>query len=234
MITLKHFMETVDYRITEGSDFCWNCYGNDAYTLSYWNRDHDGHSLAIIFDTRTHEVYEVQAHDYKHNRAYRLINLNYKANYDAEAKTRGMNANEAWDEVNYVDLDVDDDFIQKALAIIAGEDYDTRVSVPVNFTDEELLTYMKLAHDRDMTFNAFVEEALRSMIDEYKLNLVHETGTDNPFDFPVQEKDCYGDDTVYRGVRSQDSKVKTYVFDEHAAKQVWSNPVPKKKKKAKK
>jgi hypothetical protein len=65
----------------------------------------------------------------------------------------------AWDEVDYVDLDVDDDFIQKALAIIAGEDYDTRVSVPVNFTDEELLKYMKMAHDRDMTFNAFVEEA---------------------------------------------------------------------------
>jgi hypothetical protein len=36
--------------------------------------------------------------------------------------------------------------------------------------------------------------------------------------------DCYGDGNVYRGVRSKDSEVKTYVFDEHAGKQVWSNP----------
>ena len=188
MITLKEFMDLVDHRITEGSDFCWECYGPNAYSLSYWNQDHNGHSLSIIFDTRTHEVYEVQAHDYKHNRAYRLINLVYKNEYNNEAIGRGIAADEAWDEINYVDLDVDDDFIQKALAIIAGEDYDTRVSVPVNFTDEELLQYMKMAHDRDMTFNAFVEEALRSMIDEYNLNYAHETGTDNPVDFPIPKK----------------------------------------------
>jgi hypothetical protein len=188
VITLKEFMELVDYRITEGSDFCWDCYGPNAYSLSYWNQDHDGHSLSIIFDTRTHEVYEVQACDYKYDRAYRLINPVYKGEYNNEAIGRGIAADEAWDDVNYVDLDVDDDFIQKALAIIAGEDYDTRVSVPVNFTDEELLQYMKMAHDRDMTFNAFVEEALRSMIDEYNLNYVHETGTDNPVDFPIPKK----------------------------------------------
>jgi collagenase-like PrtC family protease len=65
-------------------------------------------------------------------------------------------------------LDVDDDFIQKALAIRAGEKYDTRVQIPVDFSDEELLQYMKLAHDRDMTFNEFVEEALRHAISEYE------------------------------------------------------------------
>ena len=68
--------------------------------------------------------------------------------------------------VSYVDLDVDDDFIQKCLAISAGEDYDTRVQMPVDFSDEDLLKYMKMAHERDMTFNQFVEEALRHAIAE--------------------------------------------------------------------
>ena len=188
MITLKEFMELVDYRVTEGSEYCWECFGSNAYSLSYWNQDHNGHSICIIFDTRTHEVYEVQAHDYKHDRAYRLINPNYKTAHDNEAVGRNVDANQAWDDVDYVDLDVDDDFIQKALAIIAGEDYDTRVQVPVDFTDEELLVYMKLAHERDITFNQLVEEALRAAIDEYKLGLVHETGTDDPIDFPVSKK----------------------------------------------
>ena len=188
MITLKDFMELVDYKVTEGSEYCWDCFGSDAYSLSYWNQDHNGHSICIIFDTRTHEVYAVEACDYKHERAYRLINPNYKTAHDNEAVGRDVDANQAWDDVNYVDLDVDDDFIQKALAIIAGEDYDTRVQVPVDFTDEELLTYMKLAHERDITFNQLVEEALRAAIDEYKLGLVHETGTDDPIDFPVSKK----------------------------------------------
>jgi len=168
MISLKEFMELVDYRITEGSEYCWNCYGSNAYSLSYWNQDHDGHSFCIIFDTCTHEVYEVQACDYKHDRAYRLINPDYKDKYNNESVDREINPNEAWDDVDYVDLDVEDDFIQKAQAIIAGEDYDTRVSVPVVFSDEELLKYMKMAHDRDMTFNEFVEEALRVAIDDFK------------------------------------------------------------------
>jgi hypothetical protein len=78
--------------------------------------------------------------------------------------------NQAWDDVNYIDLDVDDDFIQKALAIRAGEDYDTRVSVPVDFTDEELLTYMKIAHERDVTFNQLIEDALRAAIKGYEID----------------------------------------------------------------
>jgi hypothetical protein len=221
-------METVEYRITESSEYCWDCYGSNAYTLSYWNQDHDGHSFSIIFDTRTHEVYEVQACDYKHNRAYRLINPDYTDKYHSESASRGIEANEAWDEVNYIDLETDDDWIQKALAIIAGEDYDTRIDIPLRMDDDALFELMKQAHERDITLNQLVEDILRNVI------AVHETGTDNPIDFPVQEKDCYGDGTVYRGVRSKDSEVKTYVFDEHAGKQTWSNPVPKKKKKAKK
>jgi Asp-tRNA(Asn)/Glu-tRNA(Gln) amidotransferase B subunit len=40
------------------------------------------------------------------------------------------------------------------------------VSVPVDFSDEELLQYMKLAHERDVTFNKFIEEALRHVLEE--------------------------------------------------------------------
>jgi hypothetical protein len=54
--------------------------------------------------------------------------------------------------------------------------------MPVDFSDEELLTYMKMAHDRDMTFNQFVEEALRQAIklaEKGELNgddLLHQEG----------------------------------------------------------
>jgi hypothetical protein len=165
MITLKEWMEIVDYRITEGSDYCWHCYGNDVHMLDSWNGEQDGHSFTVIFDTKTQVVYEVQAHDYVHNRAYRMINPDFQKKNKKEAKRRDIDKNNAWDDVDYVDIEVDDDFFQKCLAIKAGEDYDTRVSVPMDFSDEELLTYMKLAHEQDITFNQLVERALREAID---------------------------------------------------------------------
>ena len=166
MITMKEWMELVDYRITEGSDYNWECYGSNAYALDSWNGEHDGHSFTVIFDTKDQTVYEVQAHDYVHNRAYRMINEDFRKKNKKEAKRRDVNKDEAWEDVDYVDLEVDDDFIQKCLAIREGEDYDTRVMVPIDFSDEDLLQYMKMAHERDMTFNAFVEEALRHAIAE--------------------------------------------------------------------
>lgn len=170
MITIKEWMEIVDYKITEGSDYMWQCYGSNAYRLDSWNGVHGkgGYSFSIVFSTKTQKVYEVSAYDYTNDRAYRMINPKNQEKHRKEALARDVNLNEAWDDVNYVDLEVDDDFIQKCLAIREGEDYDTRVQVPIDFTDQELLEYMKLAHERDMTFNELVEEALRHAIEKVK------------------------------------------------------------------
>jgi len=164
MITLKEWMEVVDYRITEGSSFMWQCYGSNAYSLDSWNGDQDGHSFTIIFDTKTQVVYEVQSHDYKNQRAYRLINPMFKEQRDAESADRDVLLGEAWEDVDYVDLEDDDDWIQKALAIFAGEDYDTRVTIPLDLDDDLVFTLMKMAHERDLTFNEFVEDVLREQL----------------------------------------------------------------------
>ena len=149
MITLKEWMEVSNYRITEGSDY--NAYGG-AYALTSWNGDQDGYSLEIIFDQKTQTVYEVQACDYRHNRAYRLIN---------PAERQESKIEEAWDDTSWIDLEADDDWIQKAQAIVAGRDYDTRITVPIDLGDRELLALMKLAHERDVTLNHLIDQVLR-------------------------------------------------------------------------
>lgn len=170
MIDMKQFLEAVGYRITEGGDYGWDCYGSNSHQLSSWNGIHGsgGWSANIVFSTKSQKVYEVEVCDYTNDRAYRLINPKYKAKHDAEAATRSVLGNQAWDDVEYIDLDVEEDFLEKLTAIVNGKEYDTRVSIPVDFTDEELLTYMKLAHERDMTFNALIEEALREAINSAK------------------------------------------------------------------
>jgi hypothetical protein len=162
MITLKDFMQVTDYRITEGSDYGWSCYGNNAYTLDSWNGDNDkGHSIVVTFDRVTQEVYEAQIHDYRNERGYRLFNPAYKAAHDAEAESRNVSHKEAWDEVDYVDLDVDSDFMEKAAAVVADEDYDTRIKISVDLPEEDLFALMKMAHEKDVTFNSFLESVLR-------------------------------------------------------------------------
>jgi hypothetical protein len=168
MITMKEWMELVNYRITEGSDYMWKCYGDNVYQLDSWNGEQDGHSFTITFDTRDQTVYEVQAHDYVHNRAYRMINEDFRKKNRKEAKRRDVDKDEAWDDVDYVDLEVDDDFIQKCLAIREGEDYDTRVSVPLDLSDEDMFELMKQAHENDTTLNYHVESILRNALDKYQ------------------------------------------------------------------
>lgn len=171
MITLKEWMEVVNYRITEGSNFMWDCYGPDSYSLDSWNGDQDGHSFSVTFDTKTQVVYEVQSHDYRNQRAYRLVNPDFKFDRDVESANRDVSLSEAWDGVDYIDLEEDDDWIQKALAIEAEEDYDTRVTVPLDLDEHEMFTLMKMAHERDLTLNEFVEEILREQLNRMGVKL---------------------------------------------------------------
>ena len=170
MITMKEWMELVDYRITEGSDYGWQCYGPNAYQLDSWNGLHDdgGFSFCITFDTRDQTVYEVQVHDYTNQRAYRMINEDFQKKHRKEAKRRDVNLDEAWDDVNYIDLEVDDDFIQKCLAIKAGEDYENTVSVPLDLPDDLLLEAAMNAHRQNITLNEYINNALRELVDEFK------------------------------------------------------------------
>jgi len=168
MITMKEWMELVGYRITEGSDYMWKCYGDNVYQLDSWNGEQDGHSFTITFDTRDQTVYEVQAHDYVHNRAYRMINEDFRKKNHKEAKRRDVDKDQAWDDVNYIDLEVDDDFFQKCLAIQAGEDYENTVSVPIDLPDDLLLEAAMNAHRQNITLNEYINNALREMLEEFQ------------------------------------------------------------------
>jgi hypothetical protein len=185
MITIKKWMELVDYRITDGTNYLWECYGPNAYSLDSWDGDYDGRSFSIIFDTKTTEVYEVQAHDFKRGRAYRMIHSDYESAHVDSAKNRGTNPNEAWENVEYVNLDVDDDFISKCLAIRADEDYDTRVMMNFEIDEQLEMFIYREAHRSDKTVNQFVEDLLKEFIDTHPINktswtLTVEENPENP------------------------------------------------------
>jgi hypothetical protein len=162
MLTLPEFFELIEHRVTGGSEFQWQCYGHHAYVI-----DSDGanHHFSVVFDRDNQTVYEVTVCDYVNDRAYRMINPDFKFGHDDEAAGRGVPANQAWHDVLYVDLDVADDFIQKSQAIRDGKSYDTRVQLELDLDDDLLFGLMKLAHQQDITLNQLIEQILTEMID---------------------------------------------------------------------
>lgn len=164
MISLKEWMEAVNYKITEGSAYGWAVYGPNSYSMDSWNGDQDGYSSTITFDTVDSTVYCVETHDYQNKRSYRVINPEYKDAYAAEVDARGVD-DVAYDGVPFIDLETEEDFLEKTRSIVAGEDYDTRVSIPLDIPKDDLFQFMMLAHEKDMTLNEFIEEALRSMLE---------------------------------------------------------------------
>ena len=173
MITIKDFMETVNYRITEGYEYQWNCFGYNAYGIDSWVSEN--YTISVIFDTKTQVVYQSEAHDYVNNRSYRWTNPEYAQKHAEEAKERGIDSNNAFDDVNFVNLDVEEDFLEKAAAIFNGESFDSRIQVPLTLDKDELYKLMSMAHERDITLNKMVEIILLEMIERQN----ESTGFDN-------------------------------------------------------
>jgi hypothetical protein len=160
---LKDWFELVNYRITEGSEYNLNSFP-DSYSLSSWDGDHDGSSFNVVFNTKTQEVYTMEACDYRNQRAYRYINPEWSEIHSI-GFIKALLGDEAWDSVDFIDLEVYEDFLDKSRAIFDGESYDTRVSIPLALDDSEMFQLMKYAHECDMSLNEFVEKTLRDYIE---------------------------------------------------------------------
>jgi hypothetical protein len=167
MITLKQFLEAGNYRITEGSEFGWHCFGSNAYMLDVQAGSADTNSATVIFDRVTQEVYQLTCYDYSNERAYRLFGSEeHRIVHTAAALVLNVNDKQAWDEVNYTDLEVAEDFLEKMTAIINNEVYETNISVPLDLDKETLHELMLIAHSKNITLNQMVEEILQLAIDQ--------------------------------------------------------------------
>lgn len=165
MITLAQFLKATNYAITSSSPYQWQCYGPAARWLDCGSELNSDWTASVIFDTVTQEVYSVEVHDELANRSYRLSNPEYRAAYLAECTTRKVDPQEASEDIKFTELEVDEDWLEKAEAIVNGHDYDDRVMVSIDFDDDLLLDSMLAAHRLDITFNEYIERALQAAID---------------------------------------------------------------------
>jgi len=162
---MKDFFEVIEYKIESGAEFLWSCHGKNAQIIS--SSVPDEYDASMIFDTVNQTVYEVTVSDYTTNKSYRLFNPDFREAYYAESEKRGLNPTTAWDDVEYINLELAEDWLDKAEAIVNNEEYDDRVKIELTFEDrDELYALLLAAHEADMTLNNYITDVIRKTIDE--------------------------------------------------------------------
>jgi hypothetical protein len=161
--------EITSHRIISGSEHLWNCFP-DARYLDY---ESEYAYISVLFNPDTQQIYEadisIKEEEWDRDVApYRWINPSYKQAYITEAESRNVDPNRAWDDVKWIDLEVEEDWLEKAESIFNGKPFDTRVKVPIELDDKTMLDMCMKAHERDITLNQLVEEILLAFIEKHK------------------------------------------------------------------
>ena len=168
---LNEINEALDHKITGGSEYQWNCYPDGRY-LDY---ESDFAHVSVLYSTVDQTVYQAEVSVKREawdedKKPYRWLNPDYKDALYKESEKRQVDTDIAWDDIKFIDLEMAEDFLEKATAIFNGEEYDTRVKIEFDLDDSSILKLATEAHKRDITLNKMIEIILQEVIDKHKVN----------------------------------------------------------------
>jgi hypothetical protein len=159
---LETLLKTFDYRITDGCEFLWKCYP-DARCMTLSSEYAEISAVYSYIDQTIYEVKVDVAPGAETDPAlvYRWMNPEWKEAHDAESVKRGFNPKTAFDDIEWIDLEVEDDFLSKARNMFDGKfDFDKRVQVEIDLPDDLILFIAKQSHALDITFNQYISQLL--------------------------------------------------------------------------
>ena len=168
---LSEVNQALEHKITGGSDYGWNCYPDARYL------DYEGEfaHVSVTYSTDNQMIYQAEisvnraAWD-EDKKPYRWLNPDYKDALYKESTNRNLDTDVAWDDIKWIDLEVAEDFLEKATALFNGEECDTRVQMSVDLDEDVLLKLTMEAHKRDITLNKMIEIILQEVIDRHRVN----------------------------------------------------------------
>jgi len=161
MFTLKNFLDLVENNCTvERFPIDLQCYGPHTSIYSaYVVNDYE--CCAAVNDLG---IRELNLYDYKNNRSYRWTVPEVEPLRNAEFLLAGIDPNICDGDQEFIDIIVIEDMIEKMTAICAGEEYDTRITVPLEISDDEFILIARAAHELDITINEFMVQAIKEQL----------------------------------------------------------------------
>jgi len=164
---LKDVNEALDHKIVGGSEYQWNCYP-EARFMDY---ESEYAHVGVLFSTDTQVIYCAEINDKENKyKPYRWLNPEYKDAFLDEAKQRGVDPNYAWDDTEWLDLELAEDWLEKASAIFNGQEFDDRILISLDLENDVILQLSMEAHKRDITLNKMIDIVLQTAIDQHRVN----------------------------------------------------------------
>ena len=161
MFTLKNFLDLVEDNCTVERFPCGlECYGaNTSIYSAYVTNDYE--CCAAVNDSG---IRELNLYDYRNKRNYRWTVPEVEPLRDAELLLAGLDPKLVDEDQEFIDLIMIEDMVKKMTAICAGEEYDTRITIPLEMSDDEFILIARAAHELDITLNEFMVQAIKEQL----------------------------------------------------------------------
>jgi len=160
-MSLHDFFTLFDYKVTEGSDFCWNCFGPNSRFIELKYNDIGG---CVVFSKLNQEIFQAEVYDEAKNIAYRWMPPQAKIDYFAECEKRNVPKMEAWDGCEFVNVDSVSEFSGIVKSLIEGKDPEDDLEVELDLPHNVIVFLALEAHKRNITLNEMINIVLRDML----------------------------------------------------------------------
>lgn len=98
---LNKVMKAAEHRVAGGSEFMWACFGHNARWMEFADQN-DREFADCVYDTNTNHVYQINVYiPGTDDRCATWIDPEFEHAYVEEARQRGINPFQAWDNVMY-------------------------------------------------------------------------------------------------------------------------------------
>jgi hypothetical protein len=160
---LKKILKLFDYRISEGGQFLWKCFGDNVWTLDFNSPDDYRNGVSVTYDTVTTKVYYLSFSCAVGDTSYIWVDPDYEVAYGKERKARNI---ESTDCQCYSK----ESFLTMALDAYKGKtpDFDLSLDVDLNLDQDDYQVLLIMAKQRGMTFDELVNEVFEDALYDLK------------------------------------------------------------------
>lgn len=160
MITIKDFMECVEYKITLADQD-----QQDRMTLAWDDMNpelNNARSVSITFNFLDQTVQGMDVIDGVNKLSFRWENVSIGD------KFIGMPSLWVHKSFTHTAILLEEDILEKARAVFLNEPYDARALISFELPDDDVLKLMQQAKMKDLTLNDYIERLLQNEINGQK------------------------------------------------------------------
>jgi hypothetical protein len=155
---LKKILKLFDYRISEGSEFLWDCFGPNARYLDFNGPDSMQNSVGVVYDTITTKVYQIDFCCESVDDVYTWVDPEYEVAHHRECTARNVErTNQCYSKQS---------FLTMALDAYHGRvpDTDLALDIDLNLSAGDVHQLHLMSVEKGITFDELVNEALAQEI----------------------------------------------------------------------